>query len=210
MTFFGLSSSSSDWMSGSLQEIQKKRQAVYENFCRNHHDQLLLTFEEEVSLLRFYENALRDFCRSFGPMSVPPDVTATSLVYFKRFYLKESVMAFDPKSILVTSVFLAMKVLEFNVSMSVFVSNVKGDRKRAVDVILGHELLVMSRLDFRLRIHTPFKAVDGLFLMMMMANNANMKTNSTINSMKKRALNILEKQVLLTDACLLFSPSQVS
>ena len=55
---------------------------------------------------------------------MPHNVKGTALHYFRRFYLNNSVMDYHPKEILVTSVYLASKVEEFNISMQQFVSNI--------------------------------------------------------------------------------------
>lgn len=69
-----------------------------------------LSHAEERTLLRFYELQLRDFCRRFNP-PMPRATVATALHYFKRFYLRNSVMDYHPKEILVTCVYLACKVI---------------------------------------------------------------------------------------------------
>ncbi|KAH0553669.1 hypothetical protein KQX54_003330 [Cotesia glomerata] len=68
-----------------------------------------LSDTEERMLLRFYELQLRDFCKRFSP-PMPRATIATALHYFKRFYLRNSVMDYHPKEILVTCVYLATKV----------------------------------------------------------------------------------------------------
>lgn len=64
----------------------------------------------------------------------------------------------------VTCCYLACKVEEFNVSIVQFVSNIKGDREKATDIILNNELLLMEQLNFHLTIHNPFRAVEGLLI----------------------------------------------
>ena len=62
-------------------------------------------------------------CEKFMP-PMPSACRGTAFHYFKRFYLNNSVMDYHPKEILVTSVYLACKVEEFNVSMQQFVTNI--------------------------------------------------------------------------------------
>lgn len=64
----------------------------------------------------------------------------------------------------VTCVYLASKVEEFNVSISQFVANVKGDREKATDIILNNELLLMQRLHYHLTVHNPYRPVEGLLI----------------------------------------------
>ena len=44
----------------------------------------------------------------------------------------------------VTAAYLACKVEEFNVSLEQFVSNINGNKERAMEIILNHELLVRN------------------------------------------------------------------
>lgn len=64
----------------------------------------------------------------------------------------------------VTCIYLACKVEEFNVSIQQFVSNIKGDREKATDIILNNELLLMEQLNFHLSIHNPYRPVEGLLI----------------------------------------------
>ena len=64
----------------------------------------------------------------------------------------------------VTSAYLACKVEEFNVSIDQFIANIKGDKGRAMDIVLNNELLLMRELNFHLTIHNPFRPVEGLLI----------------------------------------------
>lgn len=63
-----------------------------------------------------------------------------------------------------TCVYLSCKVEEFNVSIEQFVSNVKGDRTKAMDIILSNELLLMQELNYNLTVHNPFRPVEGFLI----------------------------------------------
>lgn len=73
-------------------------------------------------------------------------------------------ISYVPTYFRVTSVFLACKVEEFNVSILQFVANIKGDREKASGIILNNELLLMQQLNFQLSIHNPFRPVEGLLI----------------------------------------------
>lgn len=53
---------------------------------------------------------------------------------------------------------------EFNVSINQFVANIKGDRSKAMDIILSNELLLMQELNYYLTIHNPFRPVEGFLI----------------------------------------------
>lgn len=63
-----------------------------------------------------------------------------------------------------TCVYLSCKVEEFNVSISQFVANIKGDRGKAMDIILSNELLLMQELNYYLTIHNPFRPIEGFLI----------------------------------------------
>lgn len=69
---------------------------------------------------------IHHYTHSPSPSFVHRAVIGTSLAYFKRYYLRNSVMDLHPKQMIVTCMYLACKVEEFNVSITQFVNNVKG------------------------------------------------------------------------------------
>ena len=73
-------------------------------------------------------------------------------------------MDYHPKHLVVTCVYLASKVEEFNVNMEQLVNNVKGDRSKARDIVLNNELLLMQQLKYHLTIHNPFRPIEGFLI----------------------------------------------
>ncbi|KAG0424751.1 hypothetical protein HPB47_028044 [Ixodes persulcatus] len=143
---------------------------------------------------RFIERHL-DECRSRG----------TSFHYFKRFYLNNSVMDYHPKHMLVTCVYLACKVEEFNVSIAQFVNNVRGDREKATDIILNNELLLMQQLEYHLTIHNPYRPLEGLLI--------DIKTRCPQFPDPEKLRSLMDdflERTLFTDAVLLMAPSQIA
>ncbi|BES97951.1 unnamed protein product [Nesidiocoris tenuis] len=164
----------------------------------------VLSVEEEKALLKFYEySMMRDIYKRFQP-PMPKAVIGTAFNYFKRFYLNNSVMNYHPKEILVTCVYLSCKVEEFNVSISQFVSNIKGDQKKAADVIINNELLLMQQLNYHLTVHNPFRPIEGFLI--------DIKVRSQLGDPDKLRPEIDEliEKLYLTDGCLLYSPSQIA
>ncbi|XP_027215413.2 cyclin-H isoform X1 [Penaeus vannamei] len=172
--------------------------------------QFFLSVEEEHIMVRTYEYSLRDFCKKFrdprdGRIRMPPAVTTTAQHYFKRFYLFNSVMDYHPKEILVTCVYLACKIEEFYVTINDFVHNVRGDKKKAAEIILNNELQLTQELQFHLIIHQPFRPVEGLLI--------DIKTRfpqlRDPERLRPHVEEFLER-VNLTDAIILYTPGQVS
>ena len=69
-----------------------------------------LTSSEERILLLHYEFQLKEFCRKFVP-PMPRYVVGTAIHYLKRFYLNNSVMAYQPKEILYVILTVYLKFL---------------------------------------------------------------------------------------------------
>ncbi|KAB7506736.1 Cyclin-H [Armadillidium nasatum] len=169
-----------------------------------------LTAKQELLLVRFYENSLSDFCRKFRDprdqrIRMPLNVSSTAQHYFKRFYLYNSVMDYHPKEILVTCVYLACKIEEFYVTINDFVFNVKGDKRKAAEIILNNELQLTQELQFHLIIHHPYRPIEGLLI--------DIKTRFPELTDPERLRPYIEEfvvKVQLTDAILLYSPSQIA
>lgn len=162
-----------------------------------------LSADEERLLLKQYELQLKEFCRRFEP-PMPKYVVGTAFHYFKRFYLNNSSMNYHPKEILATCVYLSCKVEEFNVSISQFVANIKGDRSKAMDIILSNELLLMQELNYYLTIHNPFRPIEGFLI--------DIKTRCNMNNPDRLRPGIEDfiDKTFLTDAPLMYAPSQIA
>lgn len=162
-----------------------------------------LTPEEEKILLKNYEIHMKEFCRKFTP-PMPKCVQGTSFHYFKRFYLYNSTMDYHPRDILATCVYLACKVEEFNVSITQFVHNIKGDQAKAESIILQNELLLMQQLKYNLTIHNPFRAIEGFLI--------DIKTRCSLPNPERLRPGIEDfiDRTFFSDVCLLYAPSQIA
>lgn len=214
VAMFPSSSQKKSWIFSNEQELSKQRENANKAFIQRHvqriqylgdeeKSQYFLSPNEERMLVKFYEVKMRDFCRRFTP-EMPKVVIGTAFHYLKRFYLNNSVMDYHPKEMLITCVYLACKVEEFNVSIKQFVGNVKGDLEKATDIILNNELLLMQQLNYQLTIHNPFRPIEGLLI--------DLKVRSHLRDPDRLRPSIddfLDK-LWLTDACLLYSPAQIA
>ncbi|XP_059485232.1 cyclin-H [Neocloeon triangulifer] len=199
------------WLYADESELLKARCEANAKFIEKHgahmkeeeRSEFFLSANDEKILLRQYELQLRDFCRRFEPI-MPKSVAGTAFHYFKRFYLIHSVMDYHPKEILVTCVYLACKVDEFNVSINQFVSNVRGNQSKAMDIILNNELLLMQVLNYNLTIHNPFRPIEGLLI--------DIKTRSQMVNPERLRPGIEDflDKAFLTSAPLLVAPSQLA
>ncbi|XP_043467239.1 cyclin-H [Leptopilina heterotoma] len=209
---FPLSTQKKFWVFTDEKDLIELRRQANANFVEKHGNgmsaeqkaEYFLSESEERILVRYYETQLRELGKRFNPQ-MPRATVATALHYFKRFYLRNSVMDYHPKEILVTCVYLACKVEEFNVSISQFVANIKGDRDKASDIILNNELLLMQQLNYNLTVHNPFRPVEGLLI--------DIKTRYPGIENPERLRPHIEEfldNVYMTDSVLLYAPSQIA
>ena len=209
---FPNSSQAQHWMFKSEEVVKSHKSNTNKEFIRRHASRadgqpvdFFLTAEEEEQVAHYFSVKMSEFCDKFEP-PMPRSVKGTAFHYFKRFYLNNSVMDYHPKEILVTAVYLACKVEEFNVSMSQFIDNVAGDKEKATKIILNNELLLMQELQFHLTIHNPYRAVEGLIIDIKTRNGGNA---DDIESWRPEIDQFLN-QLYLTSAIMIYSPSQLA
>ncbi|WAR02766.1 CCNH-like protein [Mya arenaria] len=194
------------WMFTGPEEIDLLRQEANERFVNefgknmdeDHRKAHFLLPEEEKLLMRHFEFILREFCKKFQP-SMPK--------YVLRFYIHNSLMDFHPRDLMLTCVYLACKVEEFNVSIGQFVGNLKGDREKFANIILGFELLLMDKLHYHLTVHNPFRPLEG-FLIDLKTRYFKNKAED-VERLRRNAEDFVDRS-LATETCLLFSPSQIA
>uniref|UniRef100_A0A8C5K3C9 Cyclin-H n=1 Tax=Jaculus jaculus TaxID=51337 RepID=A0A8C5K3C9_JACJA len=151
-------------------------------------DPIFLEPHEEAILCKYYEKRLLEF----------------SCMYFKRFYLNNSVMEYHPRIIMLTCAFLACKVDEFNVSSPQFVGNLRESplgQEKALEQILEYELLLIQQLV----VHNPYRPFEGFLI--DIKTRYPMLENPEI--LRKTADDFLNR-IALTDAYLLYTPSQIA
>jgi len=209
---FPTSSQYNCWMFKNEAALEERKANTNLEFIERHKDLVadserdshFLNVIEEGEIVGYFTIKLSEFCAKFKP-PMPRAVKGTAHHYFKRFYLYNSVMDYHPKEILVTAVYLACKVEEFNVSIGQFVGNVQGNQERATNVILNNELLLMQALQFHLTIHNPYRAVEGLLIDI----KTRCDTVENVDSFRPEIDSFLD-QVYITDAILIFAPSQIA
>ncbi|XP_055080333.1 cyclin-H isoform X2 [Periophthalmus magnuspinnatus] len=213
---FHSSSHKTYWIFKSEDELELLRCEANQKFCKKImetvkpgvSDSIFLKRHEEDVLFRLYEKRLLDFCNVFKP-AMPKSVVGTALMYFRRFYLNNSVMEYHPRIIMLTCAYLSCKVDEFNVSSSQFVANLVHEtpagQERVAEQILEYELLLIQQLNFHLVVHTPYRPMEGLLIDL----KTRYPTLENPESLRKNVDDFLT-QASLTDIGLLFTPSQIA
>ncbi|XP_076015857.1 cyclin-H [Genypterus blacodes] len=204
------------WLFDSDDKVEQKRREASQKFRHKIQEggkpglseSLFLERHEEDILFRHYEKRLLDFCNAFKP-AMPKSVVGTAIMFFRRFYMNNTVMEFHPRIILLTCAYLSCKVEEFNVSSTQFVGNLLQEtpagQERVLEQILEHELPLIQQLNFHLVVHNPYRPMEGLLIDL----KTRYPTLENPEMLRKTADDFLTRATM-TDAGLLFSPSQIA
>ena len=102
---FSTSTQRQHWMFSGEEAVSLERERAHESFVQKHstgdkqQEKQFLTLEEAGLLRSYYERKLMEFCARFSP-PMPKGVQGTAVQYYKRFYIRNSVMDYHPKEIL--------------------------------------------------------------------------------------------------------------
>ncbi|KAF9532073.1 cyclin-like protein [Crepidotus variabilis] len=159
-----------------------------------------LTADEEVLLVKLYISKITQLC---GLFRFPEEVEATAVTYLKRFYLKNTVMDWHPKNVMLTALFLATKTTNNPISLEIYTTHIP---KTSPSDVLDLEFLVAQSLNFEFAIWHAHRALWGLWLDIQ---NLSSYTERLDTEIYDAALNHVRAS-RLTDVELRFSPSQIA
>ncbi|KIY45448.1 cyclin-like protein [Fistulina hepatica ATCC 64428] len=162
-----------------------------------------LSADEEILLVRFYMTKISALCSG---LRFSEEVEATALSYLKRFYLKNTVMDWHPKNVMLTAVFLATKTTNNPVSLDGFTSKIKGT---APSDVLELEFLVAQSLGFEFTVWHAHRALWGLWLDLQSVLDTPSDRQPADPEVYKQAQAFIASS-RLTDAELIYTPSQIA
>lgn len=160
-----------------------------------------VTPEEELKLVGFYAKKVQMIAQH---LNLPTEVVATSIIFFKRFFLENSVMEFDPKDLVHTTIFLACKSENYFISVDSFANKAKSKR----DEILKYEFKLLESLKFTLLNHHPYKPLHGFYLDIQNVLHGKVDLNYMGKIYDRCKKKITE--ALLTDVLYHFTPPQIT
>ena len=135
----------------------------------------------------------------------------TAISYFRRFYLKKSIIDYDPPFLMIAAVFLGSKVVQVNLTLEkieVLFSIIKNNEKK----VLEYEFYLITILDYNFFVYNPYHALYGLIYNLeknqfFLGQN----TENYINQedFKQECSDIIDK-MFLTDNIFLYSYSEIA
>ncbi|KDR85139.1 hypothetical protein GALMADRAFT_233787 [Galerina marginata CBS 339.88] len=159
-----------------------------------------LTADEEILLVKLYITKITQLC---GLFRFPEEVEATAVTYLKRFYLKNTVMDWHPKNVMLTALFLATKTTNNPISLEAYTNHIP---KTAPNDVLDLEFLVAQSLGFEFAVWHAHRALWGIWLDVQTLPNGTQKLPTDLYD---TALNHIRAS-RLTDAELIYTPSQIA
>ncbi|KIY63645.1 cyclin-like protein [Cylindrobasidium torrendii FP15055 ss-10] len=166
-------------------------------------DVSFLTADEEHILVKHYITKITPLC---GLFSFPEELAATAVSYMKRFYLKNTVMDWHPKNVMLTTLFLATKTTNNPISIEKYTQRIRGTNPSDV---LDIEFLVCQSLGFEFAVWHAHRALWGIWLDFQDLPNMPADWASTRKSQYEEALEHVRAS-RLSDVELIYSPSQIA
>lgn len=162
-----------------------------------------LTADEEARLVRFFTIELiraAQFCE------LPAEIRSTAAIFFRRFYVTNSIMTYPPTELLKTSLFFGCKAEGFYIPLGRLVEKLSGTTG---DQILAGEFLLCQGMRFAFDVRHPFRALEGAILELRRRLPEIEDGEARVSRAHARALAIIKFSAVLTDAYFHFSPSQI-
>ncbi|KAH9985435.1 cyclin-like protein [Russula compacta] len=160
-----------------------------------------LDAHEEHLLVKLYITKISQLC---GHFRFPEEVEATGISYLKRFYLKNTVMDWHPKNVMLTALFLATKTTNHPISLESYTANIP--RTSASDV-LDLEFLVAQSLAFEFAVWHAHRALWGIWLDIQDLPQA--PPHEELQRIHDKAMQYIRTS-RLTDVELIYPPSQIA
>ncbi|KAF2078380.1 hypothetical protein CYY_000363 [Polysphondylium violaceum] len=160
----------------------------------------ILTLEEENQLLHHYKSKIIDIGTS---LNLPEKVTATAIVYMNRFYLKNSVMEHNPRSIMASTVFLACKTEDNHLEIDYYSQSVKTPPADITNL----EMIILESLEFNLIIYHSYRPLYGYLL--NISENSGLYGPISFDSFWEHSKKLVQKS-LFSDICFFYHPNLVA
>lgn len=138
---------------------------------------------------------------------------ATAVQYIKRFYVTNSCMTYDPKTLLKTALFFATKTENHYFRLTKFAEAITATKP---EEILASEFLLTQGLRFTFDVRHPFRALEGAVMELQAMANGQIPGVGELRGMDRRvkeahgkAREYLKTSALLTDVYFHYTPSQI-
>jgi len=157
--------------------------------------------EYAMMMEKWYTRKIQEICNT---LRFPEKIQATSITFFKRFYLHNCMLHIPPKYIMLTCIYLACKVEESHEDAY----DLGQKMKDPVDgsIILNSEIQLLTSLKFHLNVYHPYKPAFGFIRDMLDKNLFGVDLAKRLEN----HINHLIHDSLNEDLMFLYPPSQIA
>ncbi|KAI1126947.1 cyclin ccl1 [Nemania abortiva] len=159
-----------------------------------------LTPADEAMLLNFY---IVDLLRAAQFCDLPSEIQATAAIFFRRFYLTNSLMTYTPRALTMTCIFFACKTEGLYYRLQKFVDKFPGITG---EEILAAEYILCQGLRFAFDVRHPYRALEGAIMELRRLGDFD---ENRLARAHHKTREILKFSPLLTDAYFHYTPSQI-
>ncbi|EEB09410.1 TFIIH complex cyclin Mcs2 [Schizosaccharomyces japonicus yFS275] len=117
-----------------------------------------LNADEELLLVVYYTCQLGTLAAA---MNLPSHIRGYAVTYFKRFFLVNSIMEYNPKTIIFTALYAATKASDHYIPIDQFCKKIPNSTPQQ---ILEFEFYLCQSLDWDLYVWLPFRPLQGFLL----------------------------------------------
>ena len=194
-------------------EIENEEKSRSNSFDKEHFQQYVklkkyFDLEKEKLFIINYSNKL---IRILNPLKQSTSLKATTVSYFRRFYLKKSILDYNPEYLIVAAFFLGAKVAQIDLPLEkieLLFTYIKGNYKKLFD----YEFFLSTILDYNFYVYNPYHALYGLiYILEQKKFFLGQNTENYINQeqFKQECMDIIDK-MLLTDNIFLYTHSEIA
>lgn len=224
---FGESSQARHW-TFTAKQLAEARQAANEDAAEklraspsasSSTDLRPLATDEEALLRRYWENKLQETCQrecAADPSHFTDRLMSAAHFFFKRFFLKRSVMSEDPKAVLLAALYLAGKVEEERVDRGQLLLTFFPKKNFSESDLGALEMTLLQTLRFQLVTTSPLRCLTGLMHGLQGALTGAAAAAAVPAETSALLLRLHEQSAttvraaMCTDAPLLFAPQQIA
>ncbi|KAK4183687.1 cyclin-like protein [Podospora australis] len=160
-----------------------------------------LTPADELHLVSFYTSELLRAATEV--FNFPDHIKTTAAIFFKRFYVTNSIMTYPPTEMMIVALFFGCKAEGMFMDVREFVQRFG---KKNNEEILAGEFLLCQGLRFSLDVKHPFRALRGAIMKLASFDDIDRKR---LDDAEQRAREILRFAPIMTDAYFHYTPSQI-
>ena len=195
--------SKDDKILGRIKEINKKIK-----FSKIENPRKYINLEKEKIFIINFSNKL---IRILNDMKQSTSLKATAVSYFRRFYLKKSILDYNPQYLMIASFMLGSKVAQINLPLEK-IEKLFPLIREDIKKVLDYEFFLTTILDYNFFVYNPYHALYGLIYTLEQKQFfLGQNTENYINqeNFKQECIDIIDK-MLLTDNIFLYTYSEIA